>query len=86
MPEILVSVVLDGAPLFGLGEREARSLIRSAADGMSAWRAVRQGATDCARSTVLRYPGDQLPSIVYRSLRAVSFVVTSSTPNRRYTR
>lgn len=35
-----LDLVLEVAPFFGLGEREARSLIRSVADGVSAWRTV----------------------------------------------
>ena len=35
-----LDLVLAVAPFFGLGEREARSLIRGVADGVSAWRAV----------------------------------------------
>ena len=33
-------VVLEIAPFFGLGEREARSSIRGVADGIAAWRSV----------------------------------------------
>jgi serine/threonine-protein kinase HipA len=35
-----LALVLEVAPFFGLGEREARSLIRSVADGVGAWRSL----------------------------------------------
>jgi hypothetical protein len=35
-----LTLVLEVAPFFGLGDREARSVVRSVADGVAAWRAV----------------------------------------------
>jgi hypothetical protein len=35
-----LALVLEVAPFFGLGRHEARSLIRSVADGVCAWRSV----------------------------------------------
>ena len=48
-----LALVLEVAPFFGLGEREARSLIRSVAAGVGAWRSV-ASALGASRSEIDR--------------------------------
>ncbi len=48
-----LALVLEVAPFFGVAGREARSLIRSVADGVGPWRTV-AGALGAGRSEIDR--------------------------------